>query len=202
MGTNYYMITKNPKLAHEYFAEEVDYGGKYPEYLNEEYKLCDVPDFYYEIHLNKCSYGWRPLFQRHKCFKTFAELEQFIIDHKDEIQIKDEYDDEYTFRDYKLRMINHATYREPEPMKWTYGISDFDKHWSKHPKKTLHTIQCKPKEAELWIPFSHVKYTETEAIAQRHFGIYDDAVMGSVKSRMNYSEDPNYPFDWCDGEFS
>lgn len=202
MGTNYYLITKSSELAHKYFADEVDCGGKYPEYLNKEYELCDVPDVHYEIHLNKCSYGWRPHFQRHKCFKTFAELERFITDHKDEVQIFDEYDEEYSFEDYKQKMIDHATYREPTPMKWIYSISDFDKHWQEHPRKTLHTVECEPEEAELWIPFSHVKYAETEAAAQKYLGIYDDAVTQSVKSRMNYGEDPEYPFDWSDGEFS
>lgn len=201
MGTNYYMITKNPKLAHEYFAEEVNYGGKYQEYINEEYKLYDVPDFHYEIHLNKCSYGWRPLFQRHKCFKTFAELEKFVANHKDEIQIKDEYDEEYTFEDYKQKIIDHATYREPVPCKWVYTISNFDKHWMDNPKESLHTVVCDPEEAELWIPFMHDEYNRTKEIAQRKFRLYD-SFLASIEGRMNYSKDPDYPFDWCDGEFS
>lgn len=202
MGTNYYLITKSSKLAHEYFAEKMDYGGKYPEYVNQEYKLYDVPDFYYKVHLNKCSCGWRPLFQRHKCFKTFEELEQFVIKHKDEVQIFDEYDEEFTFEDYKQRMIDHINNRERTPMKWVFEISDFDRHWQKNPRKSLHTIECSPEEAELWIPFSHVKYTETEMQAQHKYSAYDNDLMTSVKNRLNYGEDPDYPFDWCDGDFS
>ena len=51
MGTNYYMITKNKDLAHEYFAERCDYGGEYPEYLNQEYEPQtnhDIPVQHFE----------------------------------------------------------------------------------------------------------------------------------------------------------
>ena len=31
-----------------------------------EYEIVDTPDFGYEIHIGKKSYGWKPLFQEHK----------------------------------------------------------------------------------------------------------------------------------------
>ena len=69
MGTNYYLMTRNKQLAHKYFAVENDWG-----ITDEEYKIVDDPYLGYEIHLNKCSCGWRPLFQRHKSFKSWEEL--------------------------------------------------------------------------------------------------------------------------------
>ena len=83
MGTNYYFKTTNRDLVHTYFAKRFDYSD-YEEYYDEEYKLLDVPDFHYVIHLNKLSYGWKPLFQIHKCFQTWDELKQFYHDHDNE----------------------------------------------------------------------------------------------------------------------
>ena len=61
MGTNYYMFIKNKKVARDYFAEVDEYGNVDP-----EYEIVDEPELGYKIHLNKCSYGWRPLFQIQK----------------------------------------------------------------------------------------------------------------------------------------
>ncbi len=82
MGTNYYLITKNSDIAHKYFANNDMYGT-----WDEEYVLRDIPDFHYEIHLNKLSYGWRPLFQIHKVFRSFTELENFYKEHKSDLTI-------------------------------------------------------------------------------------------------------------------
>lgn len=70
MGTNYYLFTGSKQLARKYFAEVSEYG-----YVDAEYEIVDEPRLGYEIHLNKCSCGWRPLFQCHKVFKSFAEQE-------------------------------------------------------------------------------------------------------------------------------
>lgn len=66
MGTNYYLISKNKKLIREYFAVETQYGIS-----NEEYEIVDEPYLGYQVHLNKLSAGWRPLFQKHKTIKKF-----------------------------------------------------------------------------------------------------------------------------------
>ncbi len=66
MGTNFYLMSRNKKLMREHFAVETEYDIK-----DIEYAIVDEPYLGYEIHLNKLSWGWRPLFQRHKTIKAF-----------------------------------------------------------------------------------------------------------------------------------
>jgi hypothetical protein len=194
MGTNYYFMTRNKKLAHKYFAVETDWGV-----TDTEYEIVDSPFLGYEIHLNKLSWGWRPLFQRHKAFKTWNELEKFCHDYKDEIEIFDEYGHSYSFDDYKKIIFDHAA-REPEPVRWVY---DYDPLYTKFfpedlARKRLFTERCEPEEAELWIPFDHVKYFETEKTAKKKFNVYDYYIFEGIK----YWNDPDYPVDWTEGDFS
>lgn len=196
MGTNYYMITKNKDLAHEYFAERCDYGGEYPEYLNQEYELYDIPDFYYQIHLNKLSCGWKPLFQNHKAFRTFNELEEFYKGHMNDITFEDEYGRSYTFKEYKQRVIKHSE-RTPEPVKWVYKE---DEICGRLGQKYLMTIECEPEEADLWIPFDHIDYSRTEREAKNKLKAYGAYV--SWMSEEKYHRDPDYKFDWVEGDFS
>ena len=67
MGTNFYLMSKSKKLIRENFAVEKNYGV-----TDVEYELVDEPYLGYQIHLNKLSCGWRPLFQRHKNIKSFG----------------------------------------------------------------------------------------------------------------------------------
>ena len=194
MGTNYYMITKNKDLAHKYFATECDYGGEYPEYLDQEYELHDMPDYYYEIHLNKLSYGWKPLFQVHKAFSTFKELEQFYLDHKDDLTFEDEYGRTYTFEQYKKKVVDHSNV-EPEPVKWVY---EEDPICGRPGHKYLRTRRCNPDEADLWTPFDHREYARTEEEARDFLAAYD-AYVSDWHER--YKRDPDYKFDWTEGEF-
>ena len=61
MGTNFYLMSRNKKLIREHLAVETEY------YIKDiEYAIVDELYLGYEIHLNKLSCGWRPLFQRHK----------------------------------------------------------------------------------------------------------------------------------------
>lgn len=188
MGTNYYFVTKSRRIAHKYFAETESWGT-----YNEEYQLLDVPDFHYEIHLNKLSYGWRPLFQKHKAFHTFAELEAFYLKNQKYLKIYDEYEREFTWDEYKKRILEHATY-DPSPVKWVY---DSDIIGGKPGMKYLHTTNCDPKEADLYTPFSHIEYTLTEKAARNKFCAYDHPLFD-----MDYMADPDYPIDWVSGDFS
>lgn len=86
MGTNFYLMSRNKKLMREHFAVETEYDIK-----DIEYAIVDEPYLGYEIHLNKLSWGWRPLFQRHKTINTFKELEEFCLKNKSVISIYDEY---------------------------------------------------------------------------------------------------------------
>lgn len=197
MGTNYYMITKNKDIAHKYFAELCDFGGKYPEILNKEYTLEELPEYRYVIHLNKLSWGWRPLFERHdKAFTTFQELEKFVDDHKDDLVFEDEYGEVYTFDEYKQHIIDHAG-RKPEPMKWEY-VED---RWSgRSGHKCLQTVECEPDEADLWLPFNHKEYSVTQEKAQQKYGVWEHHAF--FKEGDRYFEDPDYPVDWVYGDFS
>ena len=190
MGTNYYLVTRNKVLAHDYFEGE--------------YKLVDEPDFGYEIHLNKLSYGWKPLFQRHnKAFKTWNELQKFYLDHASDLKIYDEYETYYEFWEYKKKILDHAA-RKPEPMKWCYRINPL---FSKLNKLTtgkmllyqeLYHEHCKPEEADFWIPIDHVKYKESEEAARNKYRLYDYPIFHDIK----YWNDPDYPIDWTEGDFS
>ena len=176
MGTNYYFITKNKRLAHEHFEGE--------------YELIDEPELGYEIHLNKCSCGWLPLFQIHKAFSTFAGLEKFYWDHKDDLEIYDEYDDKFTFEEYKQMIIEHSEVK-PRPCK--FEVVDHGLYGG----ICLDPKDCEPDEADIWCPFRHGNYAIAERKAQQRLEAWN-ANVGWVE---DYIEDPDYLFDWIDCEF-
>lgn len=192
MGTNFYLMTKSKELAHKHFAIENDWGVS-----DAEYEIVDEPYLGYEIHLNKLSFGWRPLFQRHKAFKTWTELERFCNEYQSEIDIYDEYKKKLDFAEYKERIFDHAA-REPEPMKWYYGVDPIQAKWSNSPQKTLYHDRCTPEEAEFWIPIDHVRYKETEAAARQKYKAWNYPIFADI----NYWNDPEYPIDWTEGDFA
>ena len=152
MGTNYYMFIKNKKVARDNFAEVDEYGNVDP-----EYEIVDEPELGYKVHLNKCSCGWRPLFQIHKAFRLFSEMESFYKKYENDLMIFDEYGEEFSWDDYKKKMIDHAS-RKLEPEKWVFGEEKAFGDGRKH----LHTESCAPEEADLWIPFDHLEYARTQ----------------------------------------
>ena len=188
MGTNYYLFTKDENIAHECFAVTGKYG-----IVDKEYTVVDEPQLGYWIHLNKCSCGWRPLFQCHKAFRMFSELESFFIEHKGKLRIYDEYMSEFKWRDYKQVIIEHAT-RDREPVKWVYDEDPI----MNNGRKYLRTVSCKPEEAEIWTPFDHLEYARKEQEAAVRFHCRCD----SVARRDLYSHsDDTYPIDWVNEEF-
>lgn len=189
MGTNFYMMTRNRDLAHKNFAEDTEYGV-----IDETYEIVDNPYLGYRIHLNKLSFGWRPLFQKHKAFQSWRELENFALSHSDEVEFYDEYGRQYEFGDYKERVFEHAA-RKPEPVKWVY---DYDRLFHNSTQKHLLTVRCDPEEADLWIPFNHVEYFKTEEAAKNKFHVYDYPIFHDIK----YWNDPDHPFDWTEGYFA
>lgn len=140
--------------------------------------------------MNKLSLGWRPLFQKHKAFDTFRKLETFYREHQTDLEIYDEYGEKYTWEEYFDRIYRHSL-REPSPMKWVYEVDTMfpDK------KPSLHTVSCSEAEAELYLPFNHEEYQETRQKARRRFHVYERRY-GEVK----YWNDPDYLFDWTEGE--
>lgn len=109
-------MSRNKKLMREHFAVETEYDIK-----DIEYAIVDEPYLGYEIHLNKLSWGWRPLFQRHKTINTFKELEEFCLKNKSVISIYDEYGRRYTWKQYFERVYEHSQQKK-EPRKWIYDI--------------------------------------------------------------------------------
>ena len=186
MGTNYYLMTRNEDLVHTDFAVSKSWGWD-----ETEYEIVEVPYLGYEIHLNKCSYGWRPLFQKHTMFKSWEQLENYYLKHQDDFEIYNEYNEKLSWDEYKDIIFSHGDY-EPEPVKWVYGKDSIftDR------RKTLHTEHCKPEEADLWIPFDHVKYFETELAAARKFGVNRE-----YNTELQHWNDPDYPIDWTEGDF-
>lgn len=188
MGTNYYFLTKDKKLARTYFAESSKYGN---DIISSEYEIVDEPMLGYKIHLNKCSCGWKPLFQKHKCFETFTDLKKFYKDHYDILWVYDEYDRLYSWNEYEELVIDHANIK-PRPVKWIY---DYDELFLRN-GRYLHTVNCKPEEADIFTPFNHAEYSRTEQEAAQKFGC--DIYL----SNLDYTPDPDYPFDWVSGQFS
>lgn len=195
MGTNYYFIIKNSNFAHKHFATKA--SGNY--YVNGEYRICENPYLHFIIHLNKCSYGWRPLFQIHKEFSTFSQLENFYNKYSKYIKIADEYDRIYTFEEYKDLLISHVSDYLSEPVKWEYGNEEIDYYFSDNPSPHLYTTECSEEEAELWLPFNHLEYERTKSEAAKRFNIW----YGWRDSDYDFCKhnDPDYPFDWSEGDF-
>lgn len=187
MGTNFYFMSKDKELVQNNFAIKESWGIH-----SEEYEIVDEPYLGYEIHLNKLSIGWRPLFQRHKAFKTFKELEKFYFDNKDNLDIYDEYGDKYVWDEYFDRVYIHSL-REREPRKWIYEIDNI----FNDSRPTLHTVSCDEKEAELFIPFDHVIYAKTEKEAMKRYRLFN-----RFDIEVKYWNDPDYFFDWTEGKFS
>ena len=187
MGTNYYFMSRNKELMQNNFAISNEWGV-----YGEEYRIVDEPYLGYECHLNKLSCGWRPLFQKHKAFDIFKKLEAFYHENQKELEIYDEYGRKYTWDEYFSKVYCHSI-RDKEPVKWVYETDMLfgDK------KPILYTVKCSEKEAELFIPFNHLEYAETEKNAIKKFKIYRGYEM-----EMKYWNDPDYLFDWTEGEFA
>lgn len=186
MGTNFYLMSKSKKLIRENFAVEKNYGV-----TDVEYELVDEPYLGYQIHLNKLSCGWRPLFQRHKNIKSFKQLEDFCMKNNNIVEIYDEYGENYTWKQYYDKVYNHSQCK-PKPFKWVYEIDPL----FKDNKPTLHVVPCTESEAEIYMPFCHKEYREKERRARECFHAYERPWYG-----IKYWEDPDFPFDWMEGEF-
>lgn len=90
MGTNFYFTTKCKDLARQFIDAE----------------LSDQPEWHYEIHLAKTSYGWLPLFQAHtNTIESVQALKKFYEEHKENLSIEDEYGDTYTWDAFDKRVL-------------------------------------------------------------------------------------------------
>lgn len=125
-------------------------------------------------------------------------MEAFYLKHQKYLRIFDEYTTEYSWDEYKERIFNHTKVK-PKPCKWVYGIDQIDTIFKENPRKRIHLEECEPEEAEIWTPFDHVKYFETEAKARRAFP-YDGSYFYEFDHK--HWNDPDYPIDWTEGDFS
>lgn len=191
MGTNYYFFTKNKKIAH-LFATKSEYSDNY---YDEEYKIVEDPDLGYLIHLNKCSAGWKPLFQIHKPFQTFNQLRQFYVNYYGDLWIYDEYNNNWNWNDY-VKMIENHSKITPKPYKWVYEVDELFPRTDGRP--SLHLKQCAPDEADVFSPFDHIIYRQTEKQARDKFRAYNYYLSENTK----YYNDSDYKIDWTVGEFS
>ena len=63
-------------------------------------------------------------------------------------------------------------------------------------KPWLRIVGCNDEEAERYVPFNHIEYEKTLQQARQKFGVYEREY-GDIK----YWNDPDYLFDWTEGEF-
>ena len=189
MGTNYFLFTRSKKLARLYFATETNWGV-----TDEEYEITDDPYLGYKIHLNKCSAGWRPLFQCHREFDSFAKFEIFFKKHRGSLMVLDEYGEIFTWEDYKDIIVSHSK-QERRPMKWVYSEDGLFNRGEKY----VHTIECDPSEAEIWTPFNHIEYAQKELDAAKRLKVSDYLWRDAGKYYSH--SDEQYEIDWSTGDF-
>lgn len=60
----------------------------------------------------------------------------------------------------------------------------------------MQNVSCTKGEAEIYIPFCHKEYNEKEKLARERFHVHE-----RLWCKEEYWEDPDYPFDWTEGEF-
>jgi hypothetical protein len=92
MGTNFYLFTKNKKVAQKYAPYS--------------YVLVDDPRFGYKIHIGKCSMGWLPLFEAHSNgIRSIKEYKMAYDTGK--FKIYDEYNREYNWEEFEIKVLQH-----------------------------------------------------------------------------------------------
>lgn len=142
MSTNFYIFLRGNK--HRKDADE---------FFPNEYRLTDIPDFGYEIHIGKRSAGWKPLFEAHpNAYKSIRELCALAAEHPTWEYI-DEYGESYTFNELEHELIDWEAVQlaqndgEPRPM-------------SMNPSTGL-MEDAKPDDIlTIDMPFSHEEYQE------------------------------------------
>lgn len=169
MGTNYYLMSKNKSLVKNYF---------------DDYEIVDEPFLGYQIHIAKTSFGWAPLMQKHsKAFTTFAELRKFYLHNVYALSIYNEYLEEVSWGEFEKKITEWANVA-PQACKWVQTNS-----------KYMELVNCEAAEADIFTPFRHDEYGESERKAARKFGLQSF-------SGHEYTRDPDYKIDWVKGDFA
>lgn len=137
MGTNYYMITTDKQFVEENFINE--------------YVLTDVPYFGYEVHLCKCSMGWKTLFECHPmAYTSVKHMIDFLKSNRDKFKIYNEYSDEQDVD----KFIDYIVNRDKESPKNKYI-------WRKNTFSKL-TMCDEAEDDYIETPFDHIEYFEFE----------------------------------------
>lgn len=142
MGTNYYIMTDNKKLAKKYF--------------DGEYELVDEPFFGYEIHIGKRSLGWKPLFETHKkAYNSVTEMKQFIKEHCEDIKIFDEYGEQFSLDGLQEELIDWGENQQVRYMKYIPGgiVRDTLCGWRDY------FIESTENDYDITIPYDHLEYS-------------------------------------------
>lgn len=139
MGMNYYIHTTDKDFVQKYFPNE--------------YEITDEPYFSYSVHLNKCSYGWKTLFEYHKnAYSSLAELDKFLKEHEDKIKIYNEEGDKMSISSY----LDMAYNRDLESIKIKCGYID-NKILG---RKTVSAVDDDYVGEIIYAPFDHIEYQE------------------------------------------
>ena len=70
------------------------------------------------------------------------------------------------------------------------------RHVSGEIRSLVYVVLCTESEEEIYMPFCHKEYREKERRARECFHAYERPWYG-----IKYWEDPDFPFDWMEGEF-
>lgn len=171
MGTNYYIHSKDKQFMTDHFSGE--------------YEIVDIPDFGYEVHICKMSFGWRTLFQAHNmAYTSVKHMVEFFRENKNKFTVWDEYGGQQDLEEFIELCLTRDSIRERT-----------DKHkfiWKKSAMSDL-TKDDDATSDYIETPFDHIEYMDFE---KKHGGGY-----GSFDHRDWYWNDDE-GFNFMNGDFS
>ena len=112
MGTNYYFFSRDKKTA---------------QHMGPKAVVVDEPEFGYELHIAKTSFGWQPLFEAHRDIRSVRDLRRFYANatrHDNTMTILDEYGRTYSWEEFEQLVIRHGT-----PKRWNPDEKYYEGNW-------------------------------------------------------------------------
>lgn len=100
MGTNYYFELRNVDVEIVAPLMSNDLKNKLEEVLNQKINT-EI-----QIHIGKRSAGWKPIFEANEYFDSVKGIIDFYNNNKDNLIIKNEYDEELTFHELERELID------------------------------------------------------------------------------------------------
>lgn len=143
MSTNYYMMVTSKKLVTKYFPNE--------------YKLVDKPYLRYLIHIGKRSIGWVPLFEAHRhAYDSVENMISFIIIHKNNIQLFDEYNKKLTLEQLIEELVKWGEYQTVRYMKYIPG----GRVWNQKYGWKEYFEESTKDDYDIIHPYDHLEYSK------------------------------------------